>query len=238
VSEKTAQKRPPELPATAGSREKVRKALVSCGPLSVLTYVAWAELAALRWDAYSRIANAISELSLPDAPSADFLQPWEFIAYHVLVMAFGAGVWQSARDSRALRVVGALQVLAGATFPFWLVFGEALAAHMALSALAVVAWLGSLAFGATAFDRLFRLYSLISLAFVLVFNALAAMYVPEAAAGEAMGAIGLFERLAFSAYFLWIVVLAVILWRRGAGSETSEPRTDRQRRSRPSSVAR
>ena len=39
------------------------------------------------------------------------------------------------------------------------------------------------------------------------------MYVDEAAAGEPMGVIGLFERIAFSAYYLWIVVLAVILWR-------------------------
>jgi hypothetical protein len=236
VSEKTAQERPKAPPAD--TREKVRKALLMGGPLSVLTYVGWAELAAQQWGAYSRITNAISELSLPDAPSADFLQPWEFIAYHVLVIAFGVGVWQSARDSRALRVVGALQVLAGATFPFWLLFGEALAAHMLLSALAVLAWLGSLAFGAAALDRRFRIYSLVSLAVVLVFNALAATYVPEAAAGEAMGAIGLFERIAFSAYFSWVVVLTVILWGRRAGSETSEPRTEPQRRIRPSTVAR
>jgi hypothetical protein len=196
VSEKTADS-PDSAPAD--TRERARKALVVCGPLSVLIYVGWAELAALQWDAYSRITNAISELSVPDAPSAGFLQPEEFIVYHVLVIAFGAGVWLSARDSRALRVVGALQTLAGATFPFWLMFGDNLAAHMVLSAMAVLAWLGSMAFSAAALNRRFRIYSLISLAVVLVFNALAAMYVPQAAAGEAMGIIGLFERIAFSA---------------------------------------
>lgn len=206
---------------SASSREKIRKALVACGPLSALTYVGWAELAALRWEDYSRTSNAISELFLTGSPSGGFLQPWEGVAYNALVIAFGIGVWQSARSHRALRVVGALQVLSGATFPFWLAFGEAtLAAHIVLSAVGVLTWLGSLGFGAAAFGKRFRLYSLITLAAVLVFNALAFMYTPEAAAGEPMGLIGLFERIAFSAYFLWITVLAVILWR--LRSETEE----------------
>jgi hypothetical protein len=221
MSEQTAEKRPKVPPADSG--ERARKALVVCGPLSALIYVGWAELAALQWDDYSRITNAISELSLPDAPAAGFLQPEEFIVYHVLVIAFGAGIWLSAQDSQALRVVGALQALAGATFPFWLLFGDDLAAHMVLSALAVLAWLGSMAFSAAALNRRFRVYSLISLAVVLVFNGLAAMYVSEAAAGEALGIIGLFERIAFSAYFLWVVVLTVILWRRRAGTEKPDP---------------
>jgi hypothetical protein len=204
--------------STSTSRERFRKALVACGPISALIYVGWAELAALRWSDYSRITNAISELSLPESPSAGFLQPWEFIAYHAFVIAFGIGVWQSAGRSRSLRVVGGLQVLAGATFPLWLAFGEVLAAHMVLSTVAVLAWLGSLGFGAAAFDKRFQLYSLITLAAVLVFNAMAFMYVPEAAAGEAMGVIGLYERVAFSAYFMWVMVLAVTLWPQAAGS--------------------
>lgn len=208
----------PTIP-TASRRESIRKALVAFGPLSVLTYVGWAELAALQWDDYSRITNAISELSLTDSPSAGFLQPWEFVAYHVFVIAFGIGVWQSARGNRALRVIGTLQVLSGAAFPFWLAFGEAsVAAHVVLSTVAILTWFGSLGFGAAAFGKRFRLYSLITLAAVLVFNALAFMYVPAAAAGEAMGIIGLFERIAFSAYFLWIWVLAVILWRTPVGN--------------------
>jgi hypothetical protein len=221
MSEQTAEARPKVPPADSG--ERARKTLVACGPLSALIYVGWAELAALQWDDYSRITNAISELSLPSAPSAGFLQPEEFIVYHVLVIAFGAGVWLSSQHSQALRVVGALQTLAGATFPFWLAFGDNLAAHMTLSALAVLAWLGSMAFSAAALSKRFRVYSLISLAAVLVFNALAAMYVSEAAAGEALGIIGLFERIAFSAYFLWVVVLTVILWRGRADTETLDP---------------
>lgn len=208
---------------TAGSREWIRKALVACGPLSVLTYVGWAELAARQWDDYSRIRNAISELFLADSPSGGFLQPWESIAYNAFVVAFGIGVWQSARGRRALRVVGALQVLSGATLPIWLAFGEAsLTAHLVLSAVGILTWLGSLGFGAAAFGNGFRLYSLITLAVVPGCFALAAVYIPAAAAGEPMGVIGLFERIAFSAYYLWIVVLAVILWPGRFGMEAPD----------------
>lgn len=196
------------------SREWIRKTLLACGPLSVLVYVGWAELAALQWEDYSRVTNAISELFLSDSPSGGFLQPWEGVIFNALLIGFGIGVWQSARGSRPLRVIGALQVLSGATFPIGLAFGEAsLAAHVGLAVVGVLTWLGTLAFGAAAFGKRFRLYSLITLATVLVFTGLALMYVPEAAAGEPMGVIGLFERIAFSAYYLWIVVLAVILWR-------------------------
>lgn len=199
----------------ASGGERIRKALLACGPLSVLTYIAWAELAALQWDDYSRIRNAISELFLSDSPSGGFLQPWQGVAYNTFLIAFGLGVWQSAQGHRPLRVIGALQVVLGAMFPIGLAFGEAsLAAHVGLAVVGILTWLGSLAFGAAAFGRRFRIYSLITLAAVLVFNALALMYIPEAAAGEPMGVIGLFERIAFSAYYLWTVVLAVILWRR------------------------
>lgn len=208
---------------TAGSREWIRKALVACGPLSVLTYVGWAELAALQWDNYRRIRNAISELFLSDSPSGRFLQPWEGVVYNALLIAFGIGVWQSARGHRPLRVVGALQVLLGAIFPIGLAFGEAsLAAHVGLAMVGVLTWLGTLAFGAAAFGRRFRLYSLITLAAVLVFNALAFIYIPQAAAGEPMGVIGLFERIAFSAYYLWMVVLALTLWPSRFGMEAPD----------------
>ena len=85
-------------------------------------------------------------------------------------------------------------------FPLWLLFGEAsLTAHLALVVVGIVTWLGSLGFGAGAFDRRFRLYSLASLAIVVIFNALAIAYAPAIEAGKATPFIGLYERIAFSA---------------------------------------
>lgn len=100
-------------------------------------------------------------------------------------------------------------------FPLWLLFGEAsLAAHLALVVVGILTWLGSMGFGAAAFGKRFRLYSLTSLAAVVIFNALAIAYAPAVAAGEPTPFIGLYERIAFSAYFLWLTVLAVLAWRR------------------------
>jgi hypothetical protein len=112
------------------------------------------------------------------------------------------------------RTVGGLQILSGAIFPLWRLFGEAsLTAHLVRVVIGIVTWLGSMGFGAAAFGRRFRLYSLVSLA-VVTFNALAIAYAPEVDAGEPTPLIGLYERIAFSAYFLWLSVLAVALWRR------------------------
>lgn len=53
------------------------------------------------------ISQVISELSAIDAPMRPLVVPL-FITYSVLVIAFGLGVWGSARQKRALRVVGGL----------------------------------------------------------------------------------------------------------------------------------
>jgi hypothetical protein len=78
-------------------------------------YIGWHEIAALQWEGYSRVSNAISELELTGSPSKWVLDPRRGIVYNTLVIAFGTGVWRSAYDKRALRVVGGLQILAGAT---------------------------------------------------------------------------------------------------------------------------
>lgn len=201
-----------------GPPTAVEKVLLACGPLSGLVYVVWHEAAALRWEGYSRAANAISELSLTGAPSKAVLEPWEGIVHNGLLVAFGIGVWRSAGTRRAPRVIGALQVLSGATLPLWMLFSESgLGAHLALSAVGILTWLGSMVSGAAAFGRRFRVYSLVSLVVVVAFFALAFTYVPEATAGEPMPFIGLDERIAFSAYFLWQSVLAAVLWRGRAG---------------------
>lgn len=207
---------PPATAPTGGTAERVRRVLLACGPLSALVYVGWREVAALRWEGYSRVSNAISELSLTGAPSRGVLEPWVGLVYNPLVIAFGIGVLRSARGRRAVRVVGGLQVLSGATFPLWWAFGEAsLAAHLALSVIGILTWLGSMGFGAAAFGARFRIYSLVTIAVVVTFFALAFTYTPEVAAGKPTPFMGLDERIAFSAYFLWQSVLAVVLWRTG-----------------------
>jgi hypothetical protein len=104
--------------------------------------------------------------------------------------------------------------------PLWLLFGEAnLAAHLILVIVSIVAMLGQMAFGATAFGRRFRRYSLVTLATVVVSYGLALAYAPAVAAGDPTPYIGLYERVGFSAYFLWALMLCAALWRRPADQD-------------------
>jgi hypothetical protein len=88
-------------------------------------------------------------------------------------------------------------------------------------------------FGAAAFGKRFRVYSLVTLVVVVTFNALAIAYAPQVSAGEPTPWIGLYERIAFSAYFLWLSVLAVVFWRRPTNKDGDGPPEDRKR-ARPS----
>jgi hypothetical protein len=195
--------------------DRLRKVLLACGPLSAVAYIGWHEIAALQWVGYSRISNAISELHLTGSPARWMLDPWSGFVNTALVVAFGIGIWQSAQGNRALRVIGGLQILSGATLPLWLLFGNvSLTAHLILVVVGILTWLGSMGFGAAVLGRRFRIYSLITLAVVVTFNALGLAYVPQVDAGEPTPFLGLYERIAFSAYFLWLTVLAVALWRR------------------------
>jgi Protein of unknown function (DUF998) len=209
---------------STGRGEGLRKVLLACGALSGLVYVGWHELAALQWEGYSRVSNAISELHLTGSPSKWLLDPWEGLVYNSLLIAFGIGVWRSAQGKRALQVVGGLQILCGATLPLWMLFGEAsLAAHLILSVIGILTMLGSMAFSAVAFRGWYRLYSLISLAAVVTFFGLGLSYAPEVSAGQPTPFIGLYERVAFGAYFLWLFVLVALLLRR-----TRDGTTDRR----------
>ena len=87
-------------------------------------------------------------------------------------------------------------------------------------------------FGAAALGKRFRIYSLVSLGLVVGFFALGFSYVPEANAGQPTPLLGIYERIGFGVYFLWMIVLAVALWR----SPTLEVR-DGHREDRAGSTA-
>ena len=102
-----------------------------------------------------------------------------------------------------------------------------LAAHLILVVVGIVAMLGQMGFGATAFGRRFRWYSLVTLATVVVSYGLALAYAPAVAAGDPTPYIGLYERVGFSAYFLWTVVLCAALWR-GPADQDAMPSSHAQ----------
>ncbi len=94
----------------------LRKLLLVCGILSSLLYGAM--IGVIRFEGYSRISQAPSELTAIGAPTRSL---WMLLGalYTVLVTAFGWGVWKSAGRDRALRIVGGLLVAYGSVGVLW-----------------------------------------------------------------------------------------------------------------------
>ena len=203
----------------------LRKTLLICGILSSLLYVAMTVFIAMQWQGYSSASQTISELSAIDAPTRSlWVVPGAF--YTVLIVAFGWGVWMSAGRSRAVRAVGGLILAYGSLGLLWpfapMHLREVLAAgggtasdtmHLVLAGVTVVLMLVAIGFGAAAFGRRFRLYSITSLVILFVFGALTFWDAPGISANLPTPWIGVWERINLGVFLLWIVVLATILFR-------------------------
>jgi len=203
----------------------VRKLLLVCGVFSSLLYVAMAVFIARQWEGYSSASQTISELSAIGAPTRSL---WVLSAalYTVLVTVFGWGVWRSAGRNRALRIVGGLIGAYGTLGLVWpfapMHLREALAAgggtlsdtmHLVLAGVTVPLMLLAIGFGATAFGKRFRLYSIASLAILAAFGALTFVDAPRIAANLPTPWIGVWERINISVFLLWVVLLAIMLLR-------------------------
>jgi hypothetical protein len=201
-----------------------QRALLACGVASALLYslMIWG----IRYEGYSPIAQVPSELTAIGAPTRALWARLGWL-YTMLVAAFGFGVWKSAGDHRAVRIVGGL-ILAhaslGLLWPFAAMHQrEVLAAgggtmsdtvHQILAAATVFLMFIAIGFGATAFGKPFRLYSIVTIAVLLGFGGLTFLEAPRLEMNLPTPWIGLWERITISVFLLWVVVLATVLWRR------------------------
>jgi hypothetical protein len=201
----------------------LRRVLLACGTLASLLYAGTDVIAAIGYPEYHSFnARAISELMASGAPTERLVDPF-FLVYGVLMMAFAVGVWMSGREKRA-RVVGALLFaygsfgLLGPTVFEMNVRGSggdprADTLHIAVTMVLVLFILASVGFGASLRGRGFRLYSLATLLIMVVFGVLTALEAPTLDTAEPTPWIGALERVNIGAFLLWVVVLAVSLWR-------------------------
>ena len=202
----------------------LRKVLLVCGIIASLLYIVMMQ--AIRYDGYNPVSQIVSELSAIGAPTRT-LWFWLAWVYTALVMAFGWGVWKSAGSNRPLRVVGSL-ILASSLLGFVWPFApmhqrEVLAAgggtlsdtlHIVLAFVTVPLFLLTVGFGAAAFGRRFRLYSIATLVIAFVFGVLTGLDGPRVSANLPTPYIGLWERINIGVYMIWLVVLAGTLLRR------------------------
>ncbi|HSJ21387.1 MAG TPA: DUF998 domain-containing protein [Nocardioidaceae bacterium] len=102
------------------ARITARQALLTCGILYAVLYpIVNDVVAAALYDDYSRMSQAVSELSATGAPPRQFLLAVAPI-FTLLLIGFGVGVWQSAHGKRSTRVAGALIVAHGAMSVLWI----------------------------------------------------------------------------------------------------------------------
>jgi len=201
----------------------VRRALLLCGVLSSLLYVAMNVIVPARWPAYSSVSQTVSELSAIGAPTRSLWAPLAYL-YTALVAAFAWGVWRSADGSRPLRIVGALlgvYAALGLLWPLAPMHQRAVLAagggtmsdtmHLALGGVTVLLMLMTIGFGAAAFGRVFRVYSIATIVVLLVFGLLTAVGAPAVSANQPTPLIGVWERINISVFLLWVVIVAMNL---------------------------
>jgi hypothetical protein len=200
-----------------------RKALLVCGILSSLLYIAMNVFIPMQWQGYSSASQTVSELSAIDAPTRPIWVPLG-IAYTLLVAAFGFGVWVSARRNRPLRVVGALLIASGIIGLGWPPMHQraVLAAgggtltdtmHIVWSIVTVLLFMLEIGFGAAALGKRFRLYSIVTLVILVIFGALTFRDAPGVGANLPTPWIGVWERINIGVFMLWVIVLAIALLR-------------------------
>lgn len=174
------------------------------------------------WDGYNAASQTVSELSAIDAPTRALWVPLG-IVYTLLVAAFGLGVWESAGRNRSLRILSGLLVVSGIIGLGWppmhqravLASGggtptDTLHLVWAVTSLFFVLEMG---FGAAAFGKGFRIYSIVTMAILVIFGALVGVEAPNVGNNLPTPWIGIWERINIGAFMVWVIVLAIALLR-------------------------
>jgi hypothetical protein len=189
----------------------IRKILLACGILSSLLYVAATILAAMVWEGYDSILQPLSELGAIDAPSQPLMIVLGSI-YDLLVIAFGIGVWKSAGGKRTLRIVAGLLLCYGVAClmaPLTPIHLRGVAwtltdtLHIIFAVVDVLFIVLILVFGANAFGKGFRLYSIGTILLGAVSGVLMGLDAPH---------FGFWERINIFSFMLWLVMFAGALW--------------------------
>jgi hypothetical protein len=198
----------------------LKKALLICGILSSLHYVAINIFVPMQFPGYSPVSQTVSELSAIGAPTR---QLWVLLAmvYILLVGAFGWGVLKSAGRHRPLRITGTLIIVYCVINFFWppmhLRGNERTLTdnlHIVWAMVALLNMMLIMGFGAAALGRGFRLYTIATWVAFIVFGVLTGIDGPRIAANLPTPWIGIWERINIGAFMLWVLVLALVLLRK------------------------
>ena len=208
-----------------------RNALLACGAVGSLTYVATDILASLRYAGYSVTDQAVSELFAIGAPTSRIVVPL-FTLSSTLLAAFAVGVWASFGQSRAFRWL-AIMMFANAinSLVLWNLFpmhmrGTPLTMTDAMHGILAINpfVLLTIAFGIVAFKSRFRAYSAATALIVVVPAVLSFSSIAAFAANQPTPGMGLAERVSQYGYQLWQAMLALVLLLKGQTTKSNASR--------------
>lgn len=205
--------------------------LLVCGIISAALYIGTDIVASILYPGYNYANQMVSELGAIGAPTRPLWFAMSML-YNPLVLAFGIGVWRAAGSRRSLRMAALALIAYGivsAAGPFvpMQVRGSAMALtdvlHIVCTAGMLVFMFLFIGFGANASGRGFLLYSIATIAALLVGGALAGVAGAQIAAGGDTPWMGLLERLNIYSDMLWIAVLGITLLRAGMVAASGRP---------------
>ena len=201
-----------------------RKSLLVCGILAMLWYVAINILVPLQYPGYDSASYTVSELSAIDAPTRSL---WFILCifYSLLFIAFGAGIWLSANGNRKLQIVAVVIIFDSVLGFFWppMHQRQIIAAgggtltdtlHLAWAFVHLTMMLLMIGFGAAAFYKNFRIFSVFIVLIFFVFGILTSIESRGIEAGLPTPYVGIWERINIGAYMLWVIVFANLLLKR------------------------
>jgi hypothetical protein len=219
------------VPASQRSGTRGNRALLACGVVYLILYVIANDVvAATIYDGYSRMDQAISELSATGTESRAFLVAMTPV-FSALLVACGIGVWRSARDSRRLQALGLTLMAWAGTGLAWLAYpmtpraeqaatgsaGATDVGHLVLTVLTFVFILSVIVLGALSLGRRFRWYSIATAVVILVTGAIVGVQSAGLPQGNATPLMGFTERISAYGMMLYVAAVAVALWRRSDG---------------------
>lgn len=219
-----------EIPLVAlrHETETMRRALLTCGVLSSIWYVAINIFVPALYEGYSVSSLTVSELSAIEAPTRIL---WVLLAmlYPLLFAAFGWGVLKSAEGNRSLRVLGWLIIVYCILNFYWppmhqreviAAGGETLTdtLHIAWAMITLAFMMIMMDFGAAALGKGFRNFTIATFVVFIAFEILIGTEAGGIQSGQPTPRIGVWERINIGAFMLWVAVLAFGIMRRQKNS--------------------
>lgn len=203
---------------------KMRKALLACGVLSSLWYVAINIFVPVMYDGYDMASFTVSELSAIGSP-ARILWVLLCVLYPLLFAAFGWGVMKSTGGNRALHIVGSLIIVYCIMNFFWppMHLREVIGAgggtltdtlHIVWAMITLAFMMLLMGFGAAALQKTFRIFTAVIFIVFIVFGVLIGVESPGIQANLPTPHIGIWERINIGAFMFWVIVFAIVLIRR------------------------